>query len=224
MSCEHCCNSSCDDDIITFDLDQLSSALSKNLQSDMKEFGDLVNLSGALNREVYLDSIEYGIGSSIDAYIRFWNKWDRDHQIPVSDRTPIKIYIDSYGGSLNDTFTIIDSIKLSETPVWTICNGVAYSGGFFVLINGHKRLAYPHSSFLFHEGATSNEGTAGQFENYSAFYKKQLKQLQDIVVQNTGITEEEYKEIRKDDIWYDAKEALDKGIIDGILGVNNNEI
>ena len=44
------------------------------------------------------------------------------------------------------------------------------------------------------------------------------------MVQNTGITEEEYKEIRKDDIWYDTKEALDKGIIDGILGVNNNEI
>jgi len=71
---------------------------------------------------------------------------------------------------------------------------------------------------LFHEGATSNEGTAGQFENYSAFYKKQLKQLQNIVIENTKITEEEYKEIRKDDVWYDAEEALEKGIIDHILG------
>ena len=126
------------------------------------------------------------------------------------------IYIDSCGGSLTDTLTIIDSIKLSKTPIYTICVGTAYSGGFFVFISGHKRIAYPHASFLFHEGSTGTSGTSGQFENYTAFYRKQLNQLEQIVLKNTSISEEEYKNIKKDDIWYDTIDGIEKGFIDEI--------
>jgi ATP-dependent Clp protease protease subunit len=156
------------------------------------------------------------LGASVDAYIRYWNQQDRD--IPAEDRKPIKLYIDSCGGSLSDTFTIIDSIKLSMTPVIGICTGAAYSGGFFILIACDKRIGYPHSTYLFHEGATGNQGTSGQFENYTAFYKKLLEKLKKHVIENTSIDENEYKIIKREDIWYDAEEALEKKIIDEITG------
>lgn len=202
------------DDIITLDLDDLASALNKNVVNDVKSFEDVINLEGSIEREIYLNGIDYGTGSNIDGYIRFWNDYDNKHNIPIEERKPIKLYIDSYGGSLLDTFTMIDSIKMSKTPIWTICTGAAYSGGFFTFIAGHKRIAYPHASFLFHEGATSNEGTASQFENYTAFYKRQLMQLKDIVLENTNITEEEYKDIKRDDVWYDVNDGIKKGFID----------
>lgn len=196
--------------------EDLVEELSKNIKEDVKNFDDLVNLDGALKREVYLYDISLGTGSSIDGYIRFWNQFDNSHNIPIKERKPIKIYIDSCGGSLTDTLTIIDSIKLSKTPIYTICVGTAYSGGFFVFISGHKRIAYPHASFLFHEGSTGTSGTSGQFENYTAFYRKQLNQLEQIVLKNTNISEEEYKNIKKDDIWYDAIDGIKKGFIDEI--------
>lgn len=198
-------------------LDDLVDALSTNVKKDIKTFEDLINLDGALNREIYLFDITSGTGSSIDGYIRFWNDYDKKHNIPIEEREPIKIYIDSCGGSLTDTFTIIDSIKMSKTPVWTIAIGCAYSGGFFIACSGHKRFAYPHASFLFHEGSTGTSGTAGQFENYTTFYKKQLEQLKRIVLENTNITEKEYNDIKKDDIWYTSQEAIEKNIIDEIL-------
>lgn len=205
-----------DYEIQEFELDDLVDALSTNVKKDLKTFEDLINLDGSLKREIYLYDITAGTGSSIDGYIRFWNEYDDSHNIPVEERKPIKLYIDSCGGSLTDSLTIIDAIKLSKTPIVTIAVGAAYSGGFFTFISGHKRIAYPHASFLFHEGSTGTSGTSSQFENYTAFYKKQLGQLKRIVLENTNITEEEYDQIHKDDIWYDAKEGMEKGFVDEI--------
>ena len=199
-----------------FSLDDLIGDMKKNVKEDLKTFEDFINLDGCLKRELYLFDISSGTGSTMDGYIRFWNEYDDSHNIPIESRKPIKIYIDSCGGSLTDTFTIIDAIKMSKTPVYTINMGCAYSGGFFVFICGHKRIAYPHSSFLFHEGSTGTSGTSSQFENYTAFYKRQLNQIKEIVLENTNMTEEEYQEIKKDDIWYDVKDGIEKGFVDEI--------
>ena len=201
-------------DTYEIDVEDLAEALITNVKDDMKTFDDFLNLNSALNREILIGEIVDGLGVSVESYIRYWNK--QDEGIPREDRKPIKIYIDSLGGMLTDSMTIIDAIKMSKTPVIGICTGCAYSGGFFIFISCDKRIAYPHSSYLFHEGATSTGGTSGQFQNYAAFYKKQLDQLKDIVLDNTNITEDEYRDIKKDDIWYDAKEALEKGIADVI--------
>lgn len=201
-------------DTYEIDVEDLAEALMTNVKDDMKTFDDFLNLNSALNREILIGEIVDGLGVSVESYIRYWNK--QDEGVPRENRKPIKIYIDSLGGMLTDSMTIIDAIKMSKTPVIGICTGCAYSGGFFIFISCDQRIAYPHSSYLFHEGATSTGGTSGQFQNYAAFYKKQLDQLKDIVLDNTDITEDEYRDIKKDDIWYDAKEALEKGIADMI--------
>jgi ATP-dependent Clp protease protease subunit len=205
-----------DFDIIPLDLDDLAISLGKNIKEDMKNFEDLINLDGAIKREIYINGIDDGTGQSVEGYIRFWNSYDDTRMIPIEDREPIKLYIDSCGGSLTDTLTIIDAIKMSKTPVITIAIGCAYSGGFFIFISGDKRIAYPHASFLFHEGSTQNGGTSGQFENYTQFYKRQLGQLKKIVLEHTNITDEEYDNIRKDDIWFDAEDGVNKGFVDEI--------
>ena len=111
---------------------------------------------------------------------------------------------------------MIDSITMSKTPVWTICTGAAYSGGFFTFIAGHKRFAYPLASFLYHEGATGTSADAGKFRNFAAFYEKQLKQLKDVVLKYTTINEETYEKHIKDDWWFTSEEALEYGICDEI--------
>ena len=199
------------------ELDELMSLLSNNLKDDVKSFDDIINLDEALDRTAYIGDITTVLGTTISSLIRFWNKWDDKHNIAIEDRKPIKLYINSNGGDLDGTFTIIDAIRLSNTPVWVINEGKAYSGGFFIFIAGHKRFAYEHSSFLYHEGSTGTQGTAGQFQNYTAFYKKQLDQLKDIVLKYTNITEEQYKEIHKDDYWMTAEEALQDCVCDVIL-------
>lgn len=207
------------DDEIVIDPEDLLNALSTALKEDnKKDFFDIINLAGYTQREIYLaGEIGCGTGATIEGVIRFWNEIDEKNNIPVEERKPIKLYINTNGGDLLESFIMVDAIKMSKTPVWTIAQGMVYSGGFFTYICGHKRFAYPHSSFLYHEGSAGNSGTAAQFENFTAFYKKQLKQLKDVVIEHTHISEEEYSDIKKDDVWYTADEAIEKGIVDEII-------
>ena len=198
------------------DLTDALSSLVENVQEDAKSFEDILNLDNSLDRHLYVADIESGIGSTIDSMIRFWNRRDEEEGLNIEERKPIKIYIDSCGGSLTDAFTIIDSIRMSKTPVITIATGCAYSAGFFIFISGHKRIAYPHASFLYHEGSATNGGTASQFRNFADFYDIQLTQLKQIVLDYTDIDEDEYNKHKKDDWWMTAEDAINYGIADEI--------
>lgn len=202
-----------------FDLDEIIEALREGLQdSAQQSFADMCAAECAIaNREVFVGTIAPGLGDNIDMYIRYWNMKDDEAGIPVEKRQPIKVYIDSNGGCLDDTLTMIDAISMSKTPVWTICVGNAYSGGFFTFIAGHKRIAYPMSSFMFHEGST-NSGTvdAGKFRNYADFYSRQMELLKKVTLKYTKISEEDYEHHRKDDWWFFAEEGIQYGFVDEI--------
>ena len=196
-----------------------TSTLIKQLYDSAKsnyDFCDIIDLSNGLNRNIVLTDIDASIGDSVNSYIQFFNRIDQEKKIDVNKSKPIKIYIDSNGGSLTACFTIIDAITMSKTPVWTINIGKAYSAGFFIFITGHKRFAYPNSSFLFHEGSIGIYQDANKFKNYADFYKQQLEQLRAITLEHTQIEPEEYDKHVKDDWWFDVNEALKYGVTDKI--------
>ena len=187
-------------------------------KDEIKSFGDVLHSSNNLNRFLDIGDIDDEIGDAVDNIIRFWNRVDDEANLPREEREPIKLYINSNGGALSGALKIIDAIKLSKTPVYTINTGMAYSAGFFIFITGEERYAYPNSSFLFHEGSISmGVSDAGKFRNYANFYERLLLKLKDITLSNTKMTEEDYEAHKKDDRWFLADEALELGICDEIL-------
>lgn len=202
---------------------ELSQVSSTDLiKSCMNNTGELKDLEGVserwdmLERVMILNDIDEIVSDAIAHLIRFWNQVDKG--VPISERKPIKLYIDSCGGSLVGALTIADSIRMSKTPVYTINMGAAYSGGLLVFIAGHKRFGYKSCSFLFHEGSTTiGNVDAGKFRNYASYYEKLIQRMKGYILNYTKITEEEYKEIRNDDYWFFIEEAIEKGICDEIL-------
>ena len=197
------------------DLDDLLEGLGGKVKEDTKDLDSLMELAQGLDRNIFIGDID-NIADTVDAVIRFWNNYDNQRNIPIDEREPIKLYIDSYGGSLTEAFTICDSIKLSKTPIWTINIGTAYSGGFLIAICGDRRYAYPHASYLFPEGATGNSADANKFRNFADFYQIQLEQLKDIILKHTSITSAKYKEKQRGDWWITADEAVDLKVCDVI--------
>jgi ATP-dependent Clp protease protease subunit len=183
------------------------------------DFEGVVNASASYNRELYMGAVSDDMAGGLEAMIRFYNRCDEQDGIPVKERMPIKLFIDSPGGDLTGAYTIINAIELSKTPVWTINIGCAYSAGFFIFIAGHYRIAYPLASFLYHEGSCVMGGDAHKFRNQADFYKKQLDQLKKHTLKYTNLTEEDYEKILKDDYWLTAEEAMEKGIVDEITTV-----
>ena len=191
------------------DLKDLIKELEDNKHKDVKSFDQLIDHYQSFNdRNILIGEIGYEIAVAVDSVIRFWNSVDNEADTPIEERKPIKIFLHSPGGYLTSTFTMIDAIKMSKTPVYTIAIGEVYSGGFFTFLAGHKKYAYPHASFLYHEGATANGGDANKFRNFAKFYETQLNQLKQIVLENSKITEEEYNKHIKDDWWLQQKKLL----------------
>lgn len=181
----------------------------------IQKIWDFVTLK---NRTIILGDVDANTtGVNVYQSILVYNYLDKDK--PIEDREPIKLYIDSYGGSIIDAMTIIDVIKASKTPVHIYVIGAAYSSGLFITLAGHKRYAYPHASFLLHEGSIGTGiQDAHKFKKYSEFYFIQLKQIKEHIIEHSKITAEEYDTISKDDNWYTAQQALEKGFIDEIIG------
>lgn len=188
------------------------------LADDSVDTEKLIETYDFYNRILYITTeIEPELAVAVHELISLWNHMDAVEQIPVKERTPIKIIINTPGGCLSSSFTIIDSIRLSTTPVHTYTIGTGYSGGFFIGISGHKRFGYPHSSYCFHEGSVEGAGgDAHKFIQNVDFFKKQLSSLKEITLENTLIEEKEYDSRYKDDWFMTAKEALELGVIDEI--------
>lgn len=202
-------------------IDDLISQIIDSKKQDW-DFGDVITLHSYLSRNLCIDEISMELGQTMNNLIRFWNQQDEENGIPVEERKPINLYIDSPGGNLTATLTIVDSIIMSKTPVRTINMGAAYSGGFLIFIVGDERIAYPSCSFMFHEGSTSNMGDAHKFRNFSDFYDKQLNRIKEITLKYTSMTEEYYEENKKDDVWLLAEEALKYGVCDKIAEETKN--
>lgn len=193
--------------------------LLKEMMNNTGELKDLEAVSAtkdAVDRTMLLGDIDEVSAEAASHLIRFWNLADKD--IDPKDRKPIKLLIDSSGGWLEGGLMIADAIRLSKTPVYTINMGIAYSAGLLVFIAGHRRFCYPSSTFLFHEGSTClGMMDAGKFRNYAAFYEQILLKAKKYFLEYTDITEEFYQEKYKDDYWFFAEEAIERGFCDEIL-------
>ena len=196
-------------------LDQLMTEYLNNT-SELKDLDNISERYDTINRVLLLNGIDEAVGDAITHLIRMWNMADKD--IPVEERVPIKLFVDSSGGDLTSALMMADAITLSKTPVYTINMGTAYSGGLLVFVTGHKRYSFPSASFLFHEGSTSlGSIDAGKFKNYAGYYSNLIDRMKNYIIKNTKVDEELYKEKSRDDWWFFVDEAIELGFCDEII-------
>jgi len=132
---------------------------------------------------------------------------------------PIKMYLDSYGGSVYQCLGLIGIMDKSKTPIHTIVTGVAMSCGFVILISGHKRFAHKLSTPLYHQVSTTKSGTLKEIEDDIIETKRLQETIEKITLDRTKITKKKLKEIYdgKIDWFMSAKEAVELGVVDEIL-------
>ena len=196
-------------------LDQLMTEYLNNTY-ELKDLDNISERYDTINRVLLLNGIDEAVGDAITHLIRMWNMADKG--IPVEERVPIKLFIDSSGGDLTSALMMADAITLSKTPVYTINMGTAYSGGLLVFVTGHKRYSFPSASFLFHEGSTSlGSIDAGKFKNYAGYYSNLIDRMKNYIIKNTKVDEELYKEKSRDDFWFFVEEAIELGFCDEVI-------
>ena len=193
------------------------------ITEDIKELGkinlpdpDTLDYYNRYNeRELFLncDIDEFVVDNSYD--IIRWNREDRG--VPVEDRKPIKIFINSDGGCLNSVLNFINTIKISKTPVITIGMGKVYSAGFLLLLAGHKRYCFSNTEGLLHSGNFGIRNSTEKVMDYIDHTKKVEKKVKEYIIANSKITSEEYYRNYRNEWYMVSDEMYDLGIVEKII-------
>lgn len=161
-------------------------------------------------RIIFIDSeIDDELANGVIAQLLYLDSLDK--------KKPINIYINTPGGSCYDGLAIYDIAALIESPIRTVCLGIAASMGVPLMLMGTERCATKHSRFMIHQPMS---GAYGQVSDLKINYEEAEKvktDLTKIISERTGQT---YEQVEKDsdrDKWMNAEEALAYGIITKIL-------
>lgn len=140
-----------------------------------------------------------------------------DKNIPVEERKPIKIFINSPGGDLDSTLAFIGLMNISKTPVWTIDACWAYSAAGLILMAGHKRYALPNTECLIHSGSGQLGGSYEQTTEQMKNYKYLVDKMRDFILSKTKIDQKLFKKNSQKDWYIYTDEMLSLGIVDEIV-------
>ena len=139
-----------------------------------------------------------------------------DAQDPDKD---IYLYINSPGGSVTAGMAMYDTMQFINADVQTIVIGMAASMGSVLLAAGTKgkRWALPNAEVMIHQPLGGAQGQATEIEIAAKHILLTRDRLNKILSDATG---QDLEVIQKDtdrDNFMTAQQALDYGLIDGIM-------
>jgi ATP-dependent Clp protease protease subunit len=181
---------------------------------------DRYELDDLDNRRLYInDNIDNSVVDDTVYHILRYNREDKD--IPVSDRKPIILYINSNGGSVPDGYALIDVMLTSKTPVYTVNQGYCYSMGFLIFLAGIKRFSMPSSTFLMHDGSTMGWDSTAKMKDRMDFETNQVeKYTKNYITSRTTIDSKLYDKKYRIEWYMYSQEAKTHGICTHIVGTD----
>ena len=139
--------------------------------------------------------------------------------------TEISLYINSPGGSVDDTMAIYDTIRFVSSPVATYCIGRAQSGAAVILAAGTKgkRHALPHAKVMLHQVWGGVSGQAADIKIQAEEILKAKAMINEILSKHTGQPVEKIAAETERDRYMTAEEAHQYGLIDEVLHEESEE-
>jgi ATP-dependent Clp protease protease subunit len=136
-----------------------------------------------------------------------------------SDKSDITIHIDSPGGSVKSGLSMVDVMEYISCDIRTVNTGMAASMGSVLLGAGTKgkRSSLRFSKTMLHQSSGGAGGNIQDARINMIEWEKTNKILFDLLGSYCGKSAEQVMTDATRDLWLDAQEALDYGIIDEIV-------
>jgi ATP-dependent Clp protease protease subunit len=131
----------------------------------------------------------------------------------------ISLYINSPGGTVDDTMAIYDTMRFVGSPIATYCIGRAQSGGAVVLAAGTKgsRYALPHAKIMLHQPWGGVTGQASDIKIQAEEILRAKQTINRILAKHTGQPLEKIQLETERDRYMSAQDAKEYGLIDEVL-------
>ncbi|GAB4469631.1 MAG: ATP-dependent Clp endopeptidase proteolytic subunit ClpP [Anaerolineae bacterium] len=139
-----------------------------------------------------------------------------DREDPESE---IQMFINSPGGQIYSGLAIYDTMQQVRAPISTVAVGFAASFGTVLLTAGTKgrRYALPNATIHLHQPLGGAQGQASDIEIQAREILRLRERLNSIISYHTGQPVEKIAEDTDRDVFLTPQQAVEYGLIDGVL-------
>jgi len=164
------------------------------------------------NRIVFLiGEISYARAAEVIMKILYLDNQKRNNEI--------SLYVNSPGGSVDDTMAIYDTMRFVSSPIATFCIGRAQSGAAIILAAGAKgkRFALPHAKIMLHQPWGGVYGQAADVKIQAEEILKAKQMINGLLAEHSGQPIQKITAETERDRYMTAEEAKQYGLIDEVL-------
>lgn len=135
---------------------------------------------------------------------------ERLHYLDALDPgEPIELRIATSGGWVDSAFAIVDTMRSLESPVNATAIGGCYSAGTVILAGATgERTATPNALLSVHVNDYYRDGDTFDADTH------ELVRFRDLYLDHTNVPREWFEEPGEEHYYFDAKRALEFGLID----------
>ena len=133
----------------------------------------------------------------------------------------LTLYINSTGGSLNDSLGLIDIMRASKCPIATRGIGSICSAAFMIFSSGYKGKRYiaKNTSIMCHQYSDGIEGKHHDIKSRFKEVELTNARMINVLRENTGLDTRTIKSklLNATDVWLTAEEMVELGIADDYI-------
>ncbi len=152
-------------------------------------------------------------------------KWDEDDVTAsdvvkklamYSDVEEIEVRINSIGGNVFQSVTIMNLLKDSKAKIHVVIDGIAASGASIIAMAGDTITMNDGAIMMIHEAAVGIHGQRDDFEKMIETLDKINSSMIEVYKTKTGLEDDVLKSMLKEETYLTASEALELGFCDAI--------
>ena len=166
------------------------------------------------DRIIWVPAINEVTANAISAQLLFL--------LSVDDKSAIKMYINSPGGSILDGDGILDTmdyVKSHGITIETTVIGKACSFGSLILLNGTEghRYVLPRSRVMIHQPLGGARGQASDIMREAELIGKMKDEINRFISEKTGQPLDVVEVATDRDTWFRGVEAVEWGLADKVI-------
>lgn len=140
--------------------------------------------------------------------------------LSTQSKRPIKLVISTYGGAIDEMFSLYDVINMIDCPVHTIALGKVMSAGVLLLASGEKgnRVIGKNARLMIHSVSGHAHGNVFEVQNQADEHKRLQELMVDLLKNETSMSKKQIESIMSDKIdkFITPEDAVKLGIVDVI--------
>ena len=188
---------------------------SKTKADDSDDDDDESNIYRENNRIYFYSEIDRSSTQTLMKLIREAEQYSFVTAFQLGlESIPIYIHISSKGGYIYNALSVVDAIKRSRVPIYSVIEGSVASAGTFISMVCKKRFICPNAFMMIHQLSSEVGGKMGEISDEFANLKELTEVIKRLYTEHTQLSQKKLNKLLKHDLYLNAKKALKYGLAD----------